>query len=46
MRAEKTIVCRITEPNKGGSEVLKRGVQNRVQQCIRGEEVGIYSATA
>ncbi len=44
MKAEKTIVCRITEPNKGKLESLK-DEYNKVQQYIKGKEVDIYSAT-
>lgn len=45
MKAEKTIVCRVTEPNKGKLNEL-RNEYNKVQQYIKGEDVDIYSATA
>ncbi|MFB6182607.1 MAG: RNA-guided endonuclease InsQ/TnpB family protein [Candidatus Nanohaloarchaea archaeon] len=44
MKAEKTIVCRIVEPNKAKLEALKEEY-NKVQRYIKGEDVDIYSAT-
>lgn len=44
MRAEKTIVCRITEPNKGKLEAIQKEY-DRAQEYIRGGTDELYSAT-
>jgi len=44
VKAEKTIVCRIVEPNNGKLDALK-DEYNKVQLYIKGEDVDIYSAT-
>lgn len=44
VKAEKTIVCRVVEPNKAKLDALKREY-DKVQRYINGEDVDIYSAT-
>lgn len=44
MKVEKTIVCRIVEPNKGKLDALKREY-DKVQRYISGGDVDLYSAT-
>lgn len=44
MKAEKTVVCRITEPNKNKLKKLEREY-NKVQRYIKGQDIDIYSAT-
>ncbi|MFW6047999.1 MAG: RNA-guided endonuclease TnpB family protein, partial [Candidatus Natronoplasma sp.] len=44
MKAEKTIVCRVRDPNQGKLEALKREY-DKVQQYIQDEDAELYSAT-
>ncbi|MFP4051582.1 MAG: RNA-guided endonuclease TnpB family protein, partial [Thermoplasmata archaeon] len=44
MKTEKTITCRIVEPNRGKLDTLKKEY-DKVQQYIQGKDVALYSAT-